>query len=355
MKGCDVLKALDIFKNRMSANGGSLKNENIRNSRLLLKDFFADDASYSDNVYFWKSDCKYEESEAIEIRLFNEKYSAANGCTIEFQTQNNTPIIVGDVIYCSNLNKYYICTESHDIHTVNYFGKLTLCNWILKWQDYSNGKILEYPCYAMNSTQYNSGEMTNRNFIVGSSQHIIYITCDENTVGIKTPRRFLLDKDTVNPTPYIVTQNDTITMNYGEKGICKITVAESVLNEKDNIELGVCDYITADYFNNTSTSDNNAASKAVIEYSTNVIKSGGSAKKFVGKFYDSSGNEIEDIQANWNIICDFVNKLEVSKSGNQIEISIDDDDYIDEQFKLVLSNDTQQYIASLIIKIESLL
>ena len=105
-----------------------------------------------------------------------------------------------------------------------------------------DGTILEYPCYDMNSTQYNSGEQPNKNFVIGSSQHMITLPCDENTVELSTPQRFYLDKATVNPTTFIVTQNDTTSHNYGKKGLVKVTVYEHPNNPSvDRPDLGICD------------------------------------------------------------------------------------------------------------------
>ena len=77
--------------------------------------------------------------------------------------------------------------------------------------------------------------------------------------------------------------------------------------------------------------------------------------RIIGKFYDDKGNEITDIIPKWNIVCDFKNYLEIGESNNQISIGIDNDDFIDEEFKLVLSDKNNQYSSDLIIKIESLL
>ena len=43
------------------------------------------------------------------------------------------------------------------------------------------------------------------------------------------------------------------------------------------------------------------------------------------------------------------------ESNNEIIIGIDDDTYVDEEFKLILSDDKGNYSSSLIVKIESLL
>ena len=252
---------------------------------------------------------------------------------------------------------------------MNYEGKFTLCNWMLKWQK-KDGTILEYPCYDMNSTQYNSGEQYNRNFTIESSQHMLTLPCDENTVELCTPQRFYLDKVTTNPNTYIVTQNDTTSHNYGKKGLVKVTVYAHPSNpETDRPDLGICDYIDVTNQNTTETmllkNANRSVSeslyktlKAVIDYDTTVIKSGGDLQMFVGKFYDEKENEVMDVTPHWTIVCPFSDKLIVQETDNGVSIGIDDDSYIDEEFKLVLSDEDKNSNitpSSLLIKIESLL
>lgn len=353
------MQCLDRFNKRMSRSGGSLREEYIFNTRELLRETFADDPSFTDNIYFWKLGLKeYRHESPIDIRLFGRSFSAANGVTVKFQTLYNTPVVVGDIIYDSNEDEYLICTEAFNIDNINFKGKFTLCNWMLKWQK-KDGTILEYPCYDMNSTQYNSGEQYNRNFTIGSSQHMLTLPCDENTVELCNPQRFYLDKTTINPTTFIVTQNDTTSYNYGKKGLIKLTVFEHPNNPTtDRPDLGICDYI--DINANCVEEDICCcrASKAVIEYNTAVIKSGGDSQRFIGKFYDDKGNEVTDIEPHWTIVCDFENALQAEESGNCLSIGIDDDSYIDEDFKIVLSdgnNESDILSDDLLIKIESLL
>ena len=226
---------------------------------------------------------------------------------------------------------------------------------MLKWQK-KDGTILEYPCYDMNSTQYNSGEQSNRNFTVESAQHMITLPCDENTVELNTPQRFYLDKAKNNPTSFIVTQNDTTSYNYGSKGLVKLTVYAYPNNpDTDRPDLGICDYI------DTNVQDEICyckISKAIIDYSTTVIKSGGDSQIFIGKFYDNKENEITNISPHWNITCDFSDKLQIKEFDNCLSIGIDDDSCIDEEFRLVCSgkiDDNEVMSSALIIKIESLL
>lgn len=357
------MQCLDRFNKRMSLSGGSLRGEYIHSTRELLKETFVDDPSYQLGVYFWKLGLKeYRYESPIGIRLYGRSFSAANGVTVKFQTLYETPVIVGDIIYDSKEDEYFICTEAFNIDDIHFKGKFTLCNWMLKWQN-KDGKILEYPCYDMNSTQYNSGEQYNRNFTVESSQHMLTLPSDENTVELCTPQRFYLDKATVNPMTYIVTQNDTTSYNYGKKGLVKVTVFAHPNNpETDRPDLGICDYVdmSAGSVNAGTTVKEPCcrASKAVIEYDTSIIKSGGDSQVFVGKFYDDKENEITDIVPHWTIVCDFSDKLQVKEFDNCLSIGIDDDSYIDEEFKLICSDEDKEsgiVSTTLLIKIESLL
>ena len=360
------MQCLDRFNKRMSLNGGTLRSEYIFNTRQLLNETFADDPSFTFGVYFWRLGLKeYRNETSISIRLYDRKFSAANGVTVKFQTLYDTPVVVGDIIYDTDKDEYLICTEAFDIDGMNYEGKFTLCNWILKWQK-KDGTILEYPCYDMNSTQYNSGEQYNRNFTIESSQHMLTLPCDENTVELSTPQRFYLDKATTNPNTYIVTQNDTTSYNYGKKGLVRVTVFAHPSNpETDNPDLGICDYIdmsnqNTDVVNpiNDLNENPNRTLKAVIDYDTTVIKSGGDLQMFVGKFFDEKGNEVIDVMPHWEVICPFFDKLIVKEFDNRVSIGIDDDSYIDEEFKLILSDENKNNNttpSSLLINVGSLL
>ncbi len=360
------MKCLDKFNKRMSLSGGSLREEYIFNTRELLNETFADDPSFTFGIYFWRLGLKeYTHERQIGIRLYGRSFSAANGVMVKFQTLYDTSVSVGDIIYDTNKDEYLICTEAFDIDGMHYKGKFTLCNWILKWQK-KDGTILEYPCHDINSTQYNSGEQSNRNFVIGSSQHMLTLPCDENTVELSTPQRFYLDKATVNPTSFIVTQNDTTSYNYGKKGLVKVTVYEYPNNSAtDRPDLGICDYIDVANQNTSETEivqtmsvNSNRALKAVIDYNTTVIKSGGDSQIFIGKFYDEKGNEVQDAIPHWTVVCPFFDKLIVKELDNGLSIGIDDDTYIDEEFKITLSDenkDSNVTPSSLLIRIESLL
>ena len=159
-------------------------------SNTSQDEYLKDDPSYK-RVFIWRLGLlkpeDYENEPTIDIRFYGRKYSVSDGMTDKFQTCMKTPIEVGDVLY--------------DIHLSFYFSNnRTICHQ-------NNLPILEYPCYDSNSTQYNSGESTNRQFTIGSSQHAIRLPCDENTCNLSSPKRFYLDKATKNPTSFVLNIN----------------------------------------------------------------------------------------------------------------------------------------------------
>ena len=69
-------------------------------------------------------------------------------------------------------------------------------------------------------------------------------------------------------------------------------------------------------------------------------------------------NEVKDIVPHWTIVCDFSDKLQIKEFDYCLSIGIDDDDYIDEEFKINCSDGNKEsdiLSATLIVKIESLL
>lgn len=339
----------------MALSGSSIRNEVIKNSQELLKETFADDPSFTSGIYFWQpSTHSYADPNELPIRLYGRSFSNANGVVVKFQTLIDNPIVVGDMLYDSNDDEYLLCTESFNVDGVHWKGKFSLCNWILKWQN-KYGDILEYPCVDINSTQYNSGEQASAKMTIGSSQHMATLPYDENTIAIKSPQRFFLDRDTETPTSFIVTQNDNTSMFFGKKGLIKITMLECERNnDTDRPDLGICDYFEKDELK-TNNDDKKKVVKSVISYKTTTIKSGGSKQKFVGTFVDKNGEEIYGVSTNWEIICDFADSLIVNEEGNSLTIGVDDDSLIDEEFKLVLSDESGNYKSSIIIQIGSLL
>ena len=221
--------------------GGNIRQSKINDGKLLMNNQLMTDPSYNPNMVFWQFGVDVGDLESVPIKTFNEKYSAANGINLQFDALIDSPIVVGDLLYDKRRNLYWICIESFDRDEILCAGKLVRCNYIMKWQD-DDKNIFEYPVFEINSTQYNSGEFSDKTMTLGSSQHLITAIADENTIALNHGHRFFWDRNTVNPTVFKLTQNDTTAMNY-DKGLVKITVTEDQYNPKtDSIENWLCDY-----------------------------------------------------------------------------------------------------------------
>lgn len=179
--------------------------------------------------------------ETIDLNINRQTKSEVSGYQKEFTSLITVPVQHGDTFYNEDEGLYWICTEVMCKSGLYYDGKLTRCNNILKWQD-ENKHIFEYPVFDINSTQYNSGEFGDKTMTLGSSQHLLTVVADENTIALNHGHRFFWDRNTVDPTVFKLTQNDTTAMNY-DKGLVNITVTEDQYNPKtDSIENWLCDY-----------------------------------------------------------------------------------------------------------------
>lgn len=121
-------------------------------------------------------------------------------------------------------------------HTIRFISPLT-------------GKIVEYPVYSTNSTQYGTGEAEKTQMTVGEDQHLIYLPYNEETIMLDDRFRFIMDKNRVNPTVYRITRVDAVSYAVGEEkaddGLIQWAVLEDLFNAAtDNADLMVADYYT---------------------------------------------------------------------------------------------------------------
>ena len=229
------------MKQRMALSGETVRAEKINDGRRLMSEQLMTDPSYQE-FDIWEFGVVPDDFVKHPLKLYDRKYSSANGFTVKFETLWDKFIPIGTVLYDTNEKLYYICTESFDKNSILNNGKLTRCNNFLKWQN-ETGEIYEYPVFDVNSTQYNSGVDGNKIMTLGSTQHMLSITADDNTISLRHDKRFFIDRNKVEPTVFKLTQNDTTALNY-DKGVVHLTVTEDQYNpDTDNIEEWLCDYI----------------------------------------------------------------------------------------------------------------
>lgn len=233
------------MKSYLEKHGITIRESKIIDGQRLMADQMSKDPSYKDTFVRWYFGVAPEELQSIQIKTFDEKLSNNYGITLSFNVLYDSLIKIGDMLYDTKNGTYWLCVESYNRDDINGAGKLTRCNQFLKWQD-EKGKIYEYPVYDTNATQYNSGVQSTQVITVGSAQHSIWITADENTIMLDHDKRFFLDRNTKNPTVYKLTQNDTTTFSY-DNGYLKLMMTEHQYNpETDSIDEWICDYIEVD-------------------------------------------------------------------------------------------------------------
>lgn len=296
---------------RMKLDGNSIRQSKINDAKRLMEHQLETDPSYNEYFVIWDHDVDADDFVEQPIKLYNRKYSSANGYTVQFETLIDRTIPIGTVLYDTDEQIYYLCTESFDKNKILNNGKLTRCNNFLKWQD-DSGKVFEYPVFDINSTQYNSGVQSDKIMTLGSTQHMLTITADENTIALEHDKRFFSDRNTKHPTVFKLTQNDTTALNY-DKGLLHLTITEDEYKPNiDSIENWLCDYFKP-----------KVSQPIEITYTGDpIIRVGGSAKTFTANTTETVTWELITVAEQNKYITMTVtdNKCKIKCSNNELLI-----------------------------------
>lgn len=121
---------------------------------------------------------------------------------------------------------------------------LWYCNHTLRFHSPITDEIVEYPVYTENATRYNSGERENHKMAIGTSQHVVYMPNNEETILINNGMRFIFDLNESHPTVLRVTQVDTTSYAFGDEvRLLRLTMLEDQYNPvTDDAQLGVADH-----------------------------------------------------------------------------------------------------------------
>lgn len=233
----------------------------------------------------------------------------------------------GDYIYHKQSKRYYLAVGLSDNNKMYEKCILYYCNWNLKFISPLTRKLVIYPICDLNSTQYNSGVTEKSQVRIGTAQHLIYIPYNEETILVDHDRRFLIDKNTIRPTAYKLTQVDSVSSNYGNKGVLKWTVSEDSLNlQTDNVELMVADYEIHTTTNGDNSSNEGSNCKIV---GADYIKCGGNKRSYKVELVTD-----EEIDVIWNVDGLINNGLICNVDKNVIELRCDNTSQIGKTFTL---------------------
>lgn len=325
--------SLQLMKERMKISGFTPREEMIRDGQNLLKEELEHDTSYSPTMYFY--DMENEKDDRIaNLRVYSRKNSSLNGNYMNFLTTYDNPIKIGDYIHDTKDDTYWLVHTSFNVNDVEYMGKLIQCNYLLKWQ-LSDGRIVQRFCNIVSASKYDTGENGNSTIVLSSNNFTILMGYCEEALELEEKRVFI---DIRKPPKKVfkITRGDDVLYNAGNIGMLLSFIADKTEfnQEKDNQELGICDYIDSTPTTPPSeptTPDETEDLFGAISGTKNIKVN--IPATYTAIIYDSEGNETawDDTINAWRIVSDFEVKAEIN--GNKITITVDED-YVDSSFIL---------------------
>lgn len=318
------------MKERIRQSGSSLYEEQIKDARDILAYGFQDDVSYNPNIL------DFYTGNPIPIKIYDQKFSATYGVVAKFLTFHNSPISLGQLLFDSEKNEYWLCVESYDISGIHNEGKLGKCMRFLKWQD-SSGNIKTAPMIVTSASKYNNGENFSDAIKIGSDQLMLFVQMNDDTIKLDRGMRFFIDENMKNPSVYEITRIDTALYTYMGKGFLSIIVTECTYTPTENeLNLGVCNYC--------KKKDNDNTLNRTVSISGNRNLNIGYSRTYYANF---SNNDIGNFE--WNIVSDF--DVDMETDGRKAELFVDDECLDGHSFLLQVKSGSGDIVAETKINI----
>lgn len=207
------------------------------------------------------------------------------------------------------------------------------CDWKLKWQN-ASGDVVERWCITSRQTSVGIDE--NKVIQIGAKQLKIWIPYDSETIKLRVGKRFYIDNNIEEPTPYEVTVTNTTEYVKNGHGYLEFVVKETAtIPEVDRPDLMLCNYISP-----TTPPTPEPTTKtyiASISYTQPEVAAGSKfGRNFTAVFKDADGNVVTTLTPKWTITSTFMDKITATEGTNYIKIVIMDTSLIDKTFKLKL-------------------
>lgn len=275
----------------------------------------------------------YDLSESREIRGIVE----GNTADTQLKSMERSILVPigtlhsGDYVFFED--EYWIVDGRPGNNKIYEKATLKECQYKLRWQK-DDGSIIERFANFTSSSKYDVGENGNNTIILSSNNYLIIMPNDKDSMTIEGKRVFI-DLSDVPEKVFKITRNDDVLFNHHGHGGTLNFIADKVeLNkDKDNQELGICNYIPISSPTPPTSNPNETADlSATITGNTNLKV--GFSRTYTATLSDNNGNTIQwdDTLYGWNIVSDFDVVQAVSK--NTIKLSVDDEELIDSSFLL---------------------
>ena len=248
----------------------------------------------------------------------------------------------GDIIEC--YGEHWIVVNTRVGNAVQATGLMWQCNHEFVFQNFDSTIHRYYG--VLDSGVYSTTRTSDPTIQTLNQQYKIYLPYNEHTALIYEDKRLAagkwIDKDQNDIlTTYEVTGRDYISKGYGEGAhLLILYVRSSKYNrERDNAELGICDYI-APSDSETAEIDHALLKCEITGRSTIRV---GLSKTYRAVFYDIDGNAIDGVTPSWNYISDNEN-ISFAESDGSITVNVPNhSDAGGSTVTLILSDASQAY------------
>lgn len=231
------MKSIEYYRKLQNAYSLNTYSEMLRQEKIDDIDNDFEECLDVDTFQF-----VYKDNQEIKLEIHSINFNTSNITTQKFKSKINSPVSRGDVLYNLKQNLNWLCIDARPVDYLYYTGTLRQCDYHMRWQD-EKGKIINKWCCLTTASQYNSGEEADKQLTIGYNQLLIYMPLDEDTIKLKSDKRFFIDSDKENPKPYRLTRVDTVSMAYDGQGCIVLLVTECQYNpDTDSIEHMICDY-----------------------------------------------------------------------------------------------------------------
>ena len=275
----------------------------------------------------------YDLSESREIRGIVE----GNTADTQLKSMERSILVPigtlhsGDYVFFED--EYWIVDGRPGNNKIYEKATLKECQYKLRWQK-DDGSIIERFANFTSSSKYDVGENGNNTIILSSNNYLIIMPNDKDSMTIEGKRVFI-DLSDVPEKVFKITRNDDVLFNHHGHGGTLNFIADKVeLNkDKDNQELGICNYIPISSPTPPTSNPNETADLSATISSNGNLKVG-FYRTYTAKFTDKNGDAI-DVDASritWNVDSSFA--VEKVEFGNKIKLKVSDDYLVGKTFKL---------------------
>lgn len=267
----------------------------------------------------------------------------------KIKSRHSEPFNLGDYIEWNNQIWLVTLLDSDD--KTYHSGYMYLCTFALRWQN-SDGKIIERFAYSEDFTKYSTGTTGNNTITVGDNQYGLTLPVDSETKKLRRDMRFPIDFDDAEEPDIYILSNRKVNLNnneyFGRGATMVLTMSFNAFNrDKDKRvildngkEVWICDY--KDPSSPTQPDNPNKTDDLSVTIDGNTNLKVGFSRTYTAILVDKNGNAIQwdDAKYSWNVVSDFDDEIEQTVDGEKIKLKVDNEELVDEKFRLqLLSND----------------